>query len=135
MEYRILVGDMVDMAEVEKDEVPGNPYRVQEDVEVENTVLDDAVEADVITEPKFESVVDDELETEVETFAETAVTNAESVVKTDIDVMAESIESGLQNDDIRQIEYSNAIVHAFQRFRAPFSGKIVHIFPEQSAII
>lgn len=107
---------MVDMAEVEKDEVPGNPYRVQEDVEVENTVLDDAVEADVITEPKFESVVDDELETEVETFAETAVTglktvgktavtNAESVVKTDIDVMAESIESGLQNDDIRQIYY------------------------------
>ena len=135
MEYRILVGDMVDMAEVEKDEVPGNPYRVQEDVEVENTVLDDAVEADVIMEPKFESVVDDELETEVETFAETAVTNAESVVKTDIDVMAESIESGLQNDDIRQIEYSNAIVHAFQRFRAPFSGKIVHIFPEQSAVI
>lgn len=30
-------------------------------------------------------------------------------------------------------EYSNAIVHAFQKFRAPFSGKIVHIFPEQSA--
>lgn len=105
LEYRILVGDMVDMAEVEKDEVPGNPYRVQEDVEVENTVLDDAVEADVITEPKFESVVDDELETEVETFAETAVTNAESVVKTDIDVMAESIESGLQNDEIRKIYY------------------------------
>ena len=60
LEYRIPVGDMVDMAEVEKDEVPGNPYRVQEDVEVENTVLDDAVEADVITEPKFESVADDE---------------------------------------------------------------------------
>ena len=105
LEYRILVGDMVDMAEVEKDEVPGNPYRVQEDVEVENTVLDDAVEADVITESKFESVVDDEFETEVETFAETAVTNAESVVKTDIDVMAESIESGLQNDEIRKIYY------------------------------
>lgn len=32
-----------------------------------------------------------------------------------------------------KIEYSNAIVHAFQGFRAPFSGKIVHIFPEQSA--
>ena len=32
-----------------------------------------------------------------------------------------------------QPEYSNAIVHAFQGFRAPFSGKIVHIFPEQSA--
>lgn len=48
MEYRIPVGDMVDMAEVEKDEVPGNPYRVQEDVEVENTVLDDAVEPCVL---------------------------------------------------------------------------------------
>ena len=35
----------------------------------------------------------------------------------------------------QQIEYSNAIVHAFQGFRAPFSGKIVHIFPEQSAVI
>ncbi|WP_379705575.1 MerR family transcriptional regulator [Mediterraneibacter gnavus] len=33
------------------------------------------------------------------------------------------------------IEYSNAIVHAFQKFKAPFSGKIVHIFPEQSAVI
>lgn len=32
-------------------------------------------------------------------------------------------------------EYSNAIVHTFQRFRAPFSEKIVHIFPEQSAVI
>lgn len=113
---KICLTHMVDMAEVEKDEVPGNPYRVQEDVEVENTVLDDAVEADVITESKFESVVDDEFETEVETFAETAVTglktvgktavtNAESVVKTDIDVMAESIESGLQNDEIRKIYY------------------------------
>lgn len=35
----------------------------------------------------------------------------------------------------RGIEYSNAIVHAFQKFKAPFSGKIVHIFPEQSAVI
>lgn len=36
---------------------------------------------------------------------------------------------------IETAEYSNAIVHAFQKFRAPFSGKIVHIFPEQSAVI
>lgn len=82
-------------------------------MQVENTALDDAVEADVITEPEFEAVVDDELETEVETFVETAVTgletvektaitNAESVVETDIDVMAESVEPGLQNDDIRE---------------------------------
>ena len=39
-------------------------------------------------------------------------------------------------DELRQVtEYSNAIVHAFQKFKAPFSGKIVHIFPEQSAVI
>ena len=44
------------------------------------------------------------------------------------EIAAEYIEEGI-------FEYSNAIVHAFQKFRAPFSGKIVHIFPEQSAVI
>lgn len=102
LEMRILVDDMEDLAEVENDKVPENPYRVPEVVEVENIDFDDDVEADVITEPEFEAVVDDELETEVETFAETAITNAESVVETDIDVMVESVESGLQNDDIRK---------------------------------
>ena len=113
LELRIPVDDMVDLVDVEKDEVPGNPYKVQKVVEVENTALDDVVEADVITEPEFEAIVDDELETEVEPFAETAIigvetvgktaiTNAESVVGTDIDMMAESVESGLQNDDIRE---------------------------------
>ena len=46
---------------------------------------------------------------------------------------------GIKTDQLGKgkegFEYSNAIVHAFQRFRAPFSGKIVHIFPEQSAVI
>ena len=113
LEMRIPVGDMENLADVENDKVPENPYRVPEVVEVENTALDDAIEADVITEPEFASVVDDELETEVERFAVTdvtgletvekiAITNAESVVETDIDVMAESVESGLQNDDIRE---------------------------------
>lgn len=102
LELRISVGDMEDLADVENDKVPENPYWVQEVVEVENTALDDAVEADVITKPEFEAVVDDELETEVEPFAETAITDIESVVETDIDVMAESVEPGLQNDDIRE---------------------------------
>lgn len=102
LELRIPVGDMIDLADVEKDEVPGNPYRAPEVVEVENIALDDVVEADVITEPEFEAIVDDELETEVEPFAETAITDIESVVETDIDVMAESVEPGLQNDDIRE---------------------------------
>ena len=112
---QIPVGDMVDLVDVEKDEVPGNPYRVPEVVEVENTALDDVVEADVITETEFDAVVDDEFETEVETFAETAITgfetvgktaititNAESVVETDIDVIAVNVEPGLQNEDIRE---------------------------------
>lgn len=113
LELRIPVDEMEDMANVENDKVPENPYRVQKAVEVENTALDDVVEADVVTEPEFEAVVDDEFETEAEAFAEadvtgletvgkTAVTNAESVVETDIDVMDESVESGLQNDDIRE---------------------------------
>lgn len=113
LELRIPVDETEDMANVENDKVPENPYRVQKVVEVENTALDDVVEADVVTEPEFEAVVDDEFETEAEAFAEadvtgletvgkTAVTNAESVVETDIDVMDESVESGLQNDDIRE---------------------------------
>lgn len=111
LELRIPVGDMEDMEEVVEDNVPINPYRVQKVVEVENTALDDVVEADVITEPGFEAVVDNEIVAGVDMFAETAVTgiesvgktaitNAESVVETDIDVMTESIEPGLQNDDI-----------------------------------
>lgn len=121
LEYRIPVGDMEDMAKVENDKVPENPYWVLEVVEVENTVLNDVVEADVIMEPEFEAIVDDELETEVEPFAETAIigvetvgktaiTNAESVVETDIDMMAESVESGLKNNDICDIrEYGETV--------------------------
>ena len=32
-------------------------------------------------------------------------------------------------------EYSDAIVHLFRKFRAPFSGKAVHTFPERGAVI
>lgn len=121
LEMRIPVGDMENLAGVENDNVPENPYRAQKVVEVENAALDDVVEADVITEPEFDEVVDDEFETEVETFAETAVTgvetvgktaitNAESVVETDIDVMAGSVETGLQIDDICDIrEYGETV--------------------------
>ncbi|MGN0402382.1 MAG: relaxase/mobilization nuclease domain-containing protein [Acetatifactor sp.] len=102
LEMRIPVGDMENLADVENDKVPENPYRVPEVVEVENTALDDVVETDVIAKPEFEAIVDDELETEVELFAETAVTNVESVVETGTNVMAESVETGLLNDDIRE---------------------------------
>ena len=87
LELRRPVGDMEDLADVENDKVPKNSYWVQEVVEVENTDLDDVVGADVITEPEFEAIVDDELETEVEAFVETAVIG---------------VEPGLQNDNIRE---------------------------------
>lgn len=87
LELRIPVGDMEDLADVENDKVPKNSYWVQEVVEVENTDLDDVVGADVITEPEFEAIVDDELETEVEAFVENAVIG---------------VEPGLQNDNIRE---------------------------------
>ena len=103
LELRIPVGDMEDMADVENDKVPENPYRVQEDVVV----------AEAITEPVTESVEDDEIVSEVGVAAETVVTGVEAVanavitdiestVETEIDVMAVNVESGLQNDDIRE---------------------------------
>lgn len=140
LELRIPVGDMEDMADVENDKVPENPYRVQKVVQVENTALDDAVEADVITEPEFETVVDDELETEVEMFVETAVTgvetvgktavtNAESVVETGIDVMAESVETGLQNDDIREYGETVKLPSDKADYMRMSAAEKVHCYP------
>lgn len=92
LEMRIPVGDMEDMAAVVEDNVPINPYWVQEDVVV----------AESITEPVTESVEDDEIVSEVGVAAETVVTDIESTVETDTDVMAVNVEPGLQNDDIRK---------------------------------
>ena len=103
LEMRIPVGDMEDMAEVEKDEVPGNPYRMQEF----------GVVARPITESVTEYFADDEIVSEVGVAAETAVTDVEavakavitdieSIVETDINVMAVNVEPGLQNDDTRE---------------------------------
>ena len=92
LEMRIPVGDMENMAEVVEDNVPINPYWVQEDVVV----------AESITEPVTESVEDDEIVSEVGVAAETVVTDIESTVETDTDVMAVNVEPGLQNDDIRK---------------------------------
>ena len=140
LELRIPVGDMEDIADVEKDEVPENPYRVQEVVEVENTALDHAVEEDVIPESEFEAVVDDELETEVEMFSETdvtglktvgktAITNAESVVETDIDVMAGSVELGLQIDDIREYGETVKLPSDKADYMRMSAAEKVHCYP------
>ena len=45
--------------------------------------------------------------------------------------------SGLEIEQPKALitEYSDAIVHLFRKFRAPFSGKAVHTFPKRSAVI
>ena len=62
------------------------------------------------------------------------MSDAEAALKS-VGVSVRGADGNLRDisDTLDDLEYSNAIVHAFQGFRAPFSGKIVHIFPEQSA--
>ena len=77
LEYKIPVDDMVDLAEVEKDEVPKNPYRVQEIAEVEETVADETMEAAVTMAPENEAVT----ETAFKQVAETRDVEKEMVCK------------------------------------------------------
>ena len=77
LEMRIPVDDMEDLAEVEKDEVPGNPYRVQEVVEVEEIVEDETIEADVTMASEYEAVT----EAATEQVAETRDVEEEMVCK------------------------------------------------------
>ncbi|MBQ7358811.1 MAG: relaxase/mobilization nuclease domain-containing protein [Lachnospiraceae bacterium] len=107
LEYWIPVDDMVDLADVEKDAVPGNPYRVQEDV----------VAADLITESFVETiteaVAEDEITAEVETIVETAtagvstepeieVVEDATVAEADIDEK-ESVAPGLEQDEVHKV--------------------------------
>lgn len=77
LEYKIPVDDMVDLAEVEKDEVPENPYRVQEVVGVEETVLGETMESAVIMASENEAVT----ETASNQMAETRDVEEEMVCK------------------------------------------------------
>ena len=130
LELQIPVGDMEDMADVEKDEVPGNPYRVQEIVVV----------AESITEPVTESVEDDEIVSEVGITAETVVTGVkavanavitdiESTVETDIDVMAVNVEYGLQNDDIREYGETVKLPSDKADYMRMSAAEKVHCYP------
>lgn len=96
LEYRIPVDEIVDLVDVEKDAVPANPYRVQEDVEV----------ADMITEPFVEAI------TEVVTVVETATVDvsAESeIVAVDDEIIGEaeldeteSVLTDLEHDEVHK---------------------------------
>ena len=76
LEYRIPVDEIVDLADVEKDAVPANPYRVKEDVEVADMITERFVEA--ITE----AVAADEIVVEVETDVETATVDVSAEPET-----------------------------------------------------
>ena len=63
LELRIPVGDMKDTTEIDEDDVPANPYRVQKDVEAEDATWDETVktgvmEANVIRASEHEKVVE-----------------------------------------------------------------------------
>ena len=108
LEYRIPVDDMVDLADVEKDAVPGNPYRVQEDVVAADLITESFVEA--ITE----TVAADEIVAEVETDVETATVDVSAepeievvedamVAEADIDEK-ESVAPEAENDEVQKTD-------------------------------
>lgn len=108
LEYRIPVDDMVDLTDVEKDAVPGNPYRVQEDVVAADLITESFVEA--ITEAVAEDEIIEEVEADVETATvdvsaelETLVVEDAMVAETDIDE-AEGVAPGPENDEVQKTD-------------------------------
>lgn len=106
LEMRIPVDDMVDLVDVEKDEVPGNPYRVQEDVVDEKLITEPFVEA--ITDAIFEDEIIAEVEEVVETAAadvssepEIVVVDDEIIGKAELDE-TENVVPNLENDEIHK---------------------------------
>ena len=104
LELRIPVGDMEDIEEVARDEVPENPYRVPESVAVpeENisavseVVSDEVVEANVITASEVEAVGETDIPT---------ITSVDEpmVVRDDVLKSATmSDESDLAQDDVQE---------------------------------
>ena len=106
LEYRIPVDDMVDLEDVEKDAIPKNPYRVQEDVVAADLITESFVEA--ITE----AVAADEIVAEVETIMETAIADVSTepetlvvedamVAEADIDEN-ENVTPDPENDEVQK---------------------------------
>lgn len=111
LEHRIPVDDMVDLADVEKDAVPENPYHVQEDVVAAELITESFVEA--ITEAVAEDEItegDEEVEAVVETVA--AVVSTEPEIEVLEDVMVEEVDidetegdaPGPENDEVQNTD-------------------------------
>lgn len=87
LEMWIPVDDMENIVKIEEDDVPVNPYREQEDIEVEEVVADEVVEADVITVSEVETVVEtDKLSEDIE-----AAVNEAADIRGVCDISAETV--------------------------------------------
>lgn len=106
LEYRIPVDDIVDLVDVEKDAVPGNPYRVQEDVVAADLITELFVET--ITEAVAENEITAEGEAVVETAVaavsaepEIVVADDEIIEETELDE-TESVTPGQEHDEVHK---------------------------------
>lgn len=104
LEMRIPVGDMENLADVENDKVPDNPYRVQESVAVteekisavSEAVSDEVVEKDAITVSEVEAVGETNIPT---------ITSVDEPMVVRDDVLRSatiSDETDLVQDDVRE---------------------------------
>ena len=111
LEYRIPVDDMVDLAEVEKDEVPENPYRVQEDVTVAEPLVELSVEPSIetSTETTERAIAGDDIAAETEVGAESLVTHVRAVKDTVVveDKIAVEPDSNVAEDALFSREMEN----------------------------
>lgn len=102
LEYQIPVDDMVDLVDVENDEVPGNPYQVQQDVEATEPIVEPGVEPIIepSTEPMEGAVVGNDIVAEIEAGAASVVTHVRGVANTAVveDKMAVEPDSNVTED-------------------------------------
>lgn len=122
LEYKIPVDDMVDLAEIEKDAVPENPYRVREDVKAAEVVVEPSIEPIIesSTEPIGGAVIDDDIGIEVEVSAASVVAHVSAVT----DVVAVEADSNMTEE----ISFGPEMEHD----EVQESGKIIKI-PDNKA--
>ena len=106
LEYRIPVDEIVDLADVEKDAVPANPYRVQEDVMAAELIIEPIVEAiaEAVTENEIVAEVEADVETatvDVSAEPETLVVEDAMIAEADIDEK-ESVATAPEHDEVHK---------------------------------
>jgi hypothetical protein len=108
LEYKIPVDDMVDLAEVARDEVTENPYRVPEDVKVVELIAEPCVESIIepSTEPIGGAVAGDDIVSEIGVVADGVVTHASAVADTMVveDTMSDELDSNVAENTSVGIE-------------------------------